>query len=119
MRDELVELGYTVLAIAPDRPAKVAETRRKLKLEFEVYSDASAEAIRAFGLGFVQGGERYGQLLEEWSGEDHHVLPVPAVILVDSDRAIRFLHADPRYQQRLPAELLVAAARAWEPEEAD
>lgn len=119
IEEELDALGYRLLAVAPDKPTKAAETERKLGLDFPVYSDASAAAIRAFGLGFVQTDARYEQLLEDSSGRDHHVLPVPAVAIVDEEKAIRFLHADPRYQLRLPADLVLAAARAWAPASGD
>ncbi len=117
MVEDLAERGHQLIAVSPDRPSKVAETVKKLGLEFPVLSDAPAAAIESFGLAYVQTDDRYAKLLEDSSGFDHHVLPVPAVALVDEEKVIRFLHADPVYQRRLPAEVLVALAGAWGGEE--
>ena len=117
MHEDLGELGYRLFAVSPDEPSKVAESVKKIGLEYPVLSDAPATAIEAFGLAYVQTDERYAKLLEESSGFDHHVLPVPAVAVIDEEKIVRFLHADPVYQRRLPVEALVALARAWADEE--
>lgn len=115
--DDLAEEGHQLIAVSPDRPSKVAESVKKLGLEFPVLSDAPVAAIEAFGLAYVQTDERYAKLLEEASGLDHHVLPVPAVAVIDEEKVIRFLHADPVYQRRLPAGVLVELVGAWGGEE--
>lgn len=73
--------------------------------------------IRDFGLGFVQNDPRYAKLLEDASGADHHILPVPAIVVVDAERRVRFLHADPAYAQRLPIDVVRAVAAAWGPDD--
>ena len=113
MVEDLAERDYQLIAVSPDKPSKVAESVKKLGLEFPVLSDAPAEAIEAFGRAYVQTDERYAKLLEESSGLDHHVLPVPAVAVIDEEKVIRFLHADPVYQRRLPAGVLVELVGAW------
>ena len=111
------QTGYAVFGVVPDLPEKAGETRKKLRLDYPIYSDPPMQLAQDFGLAYVQNDPRYASLLEESSGMDHHLLPVPAVILIGPDKAIQFLHADPRYTLRLPADVLLAAARAWAPKE--
>lgn len=81
-------------------------------------SDSKAEAIRNFGLAW-QVGEKmreqykgYGIDLEGASGEEHHILPVPAVYLIGPDGKVLFSYVNPDYKVRLEPQILLAAARA-------
>lgn len=47
-----VEMGYQILAISPDRPAKLAESIGKEQLSYTLLSDSSMEVAKAFGLAF-------------------------------------------------------------------
>jgi len=118
IEDEIVELGYRILAISADRPEKMRETVEKHDLKYAVLSDNPAEAARAFGLAFrVNEPTRqklleYGVDIEDASGNDHHVLPVPAVFIVDTDGIIRFDYVNPDYKVRIDPDELLEAARS-------
>lgn len=115
---ELQELSYRIHAISPDRPEKVAEAAKAADFDYALYSDATAEAASAFGLAFRVDAETYEKLmgygidLEAASGQDHHLLPVPAVFIIDADARIRFRYFNPDYKERLSADALIEAARA-------
>lgn len=74
-------------------------------------------AARAFGLAFRVDAETYENLLgygidlEAASGEDHHLLPVPAVFLIGRDGTIDFRYYNPDYKERLSGDALLEAAR--------
>jgi len=114
---DLGEMGIQILAISPDKPAKLNAAREEHNLAYTLLSDSSAEAIRAFGLAFkVNAATRllykgYGIDLEKASGEDHHLLPVPAVFLVNRDGKIVFAHHDPNYKERLEPTAILEEAR--------
>ncbi|MFA6173330.1 MAG: DUF547 domain-containing protein [Kiritimatiellales bacterium] len=114
---QLIKLGYQILAISPDRPAKLAESIGKNHLSYTLLSDSSMEAAKAFGLAFevdaatLEKYKGYGINLEEASGNPHHLLPVPAVFIVGTDGIIRFSHADPDYKVRLAPEEILRTAR--------
>ena len=114
---ELRDLGYRIHAISPDKPEKVAEAVAETEFDYALYSDASAEAARAFGLAFKVDAKTYEKLqgygidLEEASGRDHHLLPVPAVFIIDREGRIRFRYFNPEYKERLSGEKLLDAAR--------
>lgn len=120
---QLVNTGYQILAVSPDRPEKLKESIRKHELDYTLLSDSPMNLTKAFGLAFkvddktVQRYEESGISLEESSGYDHHLLPVPAVYLINPDGLITFNYVNPNYQTRVNADVLKAAAKAYYPEQ--
>ena len=56
--------------------------------------------------------KNYGIDLEESSGEQHHLLPVPSVVRVGKSGRIEFQYVNPDYKIRLDPQVLLAAAKA-------
>ncbi|MFW6303718.1 MAG: peroxiredoxin-like family protein [Candidatus Sumerlaeota bacterium] len=114
---ELRLLGYRVYAISPDRPAKIKESSAKNELDYTLLSDSRMEMAHAFGLAFkldeetLQRYKGYDIDLEDATGESHHLLPVPAVYIIDTNGIIRFHYANPDYKIRLKPEKALEAAR--------
>jgi peroxiredoxin len=112
---EMKEAGYTLVAISPDKPEKLAETVKEKKLSYTLLCDSTLEAAKAFGLAFqvdeptVKMLDGYGIDLIAASGETHQQLPVPAVILVNDEGIVTFVHHDPNYKTRLSSEMLLKA----------
>jgi peroxiredoxin len=107
-----------LFAISPDQPPKLKETIDKHPLGFRLLSDSDMAAARGFGLAYRVDGATLAKLkdsgmdLEEASGQEHHMLPVPAVFLIGSTKGlIEFAYVNPDYRVRLSADLLLAAAR--------
>jgi peroxiredoxin len=115
---ELLKLGYQVVAVSPDRPEELAKTLGKHKLSYTLLSDSDAAFALAFGLAFrvddptIEKYRGFGIDLEKASGMDHHLLPVPAVYIVDTAGVIRFAHWEADYKQRLAPEALRKRAEA-------
>jgi peroxiredoxin len=115
---DLVKLGYQVLAISPDQPEALRDSLNKGGFGYELLSDSDMELSRAFGLAFrvddetVEKYRGFGIDLDKASGRDHHLLPVPAVYIVDTQGVIRFAHWSADYRERLDPEVLLQAARA-------
>jgi peroxiredoxin len=93
------------------------ETVDRHALTWRLYSDARSAAALAFGLAFrvddatVEQYRRYSIDLEAASGETHHVLPVPAVFLLDATGRVQFSYVNPDYRVRVPASVVLAAAK--------
>lgn len=123
IHSDLVDLGYQVLAISPDKPEFLEETMQGKELGYTLLSDSDMEATKAFGLAFKvedETVERYknnGMDLAERSGHDHQLLPVPAVFLVNPDGMITFQYVNPDYKTRVNSEVLLVAAKAYYPSE--
>jgi peroxiredoxin len=115
---ELLELGYQVIAISPDRPEKIQAMQAKSDYVYTLLSDSDLTAARAFGLAFKVSSEDVAMLLkyqidiEDASGKDHHLLPVPAVYIVGKDGKIEFNYVNPVYSVRVQPSVVLAAAKA-------
>src|SRR5579875_89111 len=100
-------MGWRVLAISPDRPAKLRETAEKHRIEGILLSDSQMAAAQAFRVAYQVDSEtldqykKYGIDLEDASGEKHHRLPVPAVFIAGADGVIQFTYANPDYTVRI------------------
>jgi peroxiredoxin len=109
--------GYRIIAISPDRPEKIVETGESDDFGYELYSDSSMEVAMAFGLAFkldaptLEKLDGYGIDVEAASGQDHHLLPVPAVFVVDQSGLVSFRYHNPDYRERLTSEALMKAIR--------
>jgi peroxiredoxin len=114
---ELAELGFPMVAISPDRPEKLVESRKAKELDYTLYSDSKMEAARAFGIAFQVDDttrEQYKQFdidLDEASGEGHGQLPIPSVFLVAPGGVIHWAYWNPDYKVRPKNETLLLAAR--------
>ncbi len=112
----ILAAGHRIVAISPDRPAKLKATPKRGKLGYRLYSDREAEAARALGIAFRVPDElvakykgEYQIDLEAAAGDTHHLLPHPAVFVVGTDGVIRFAHVDPDYRKRLSVDEILAA----------
>ncbi|MCF7805334.1 MAG: AhpC/TSA family protein [Candidatus Marinimicrobia bacterium] len=111
IQDDLRELGYQILAISMDRPAKLRESLTEHDLGYTLLSDSAAVATKAFGLAFRATNSNTDRL-ESYSGRDHHILPVPAAFIVGTDGMIKFEYINPNYKVRVKSEVILAAAKA-------
>lgn len=113
---ELKDIGYEVVFISVDKPEVLADSL-DADVDYTLLSDHTTKVTRQFGLAFrldpetVRRYKRHDIDLEAASGHDHHILPVPAVYLIDTEGVVRFMYANPDYKVRLRPELLLAAAR--------
>ncbi|MGN8224773.1 peroxiredoxin-like family protein [Gracilimonas sp. BCB1] len=119
IEEDLYEIGYQILAISPDRPEKLKATLNENELGYTLLSDSPMKATKAFGLAFKVDNEtveRYKSLgidLEGDSGYDHHLLPAPAVYIVNTDGIVRFNYVNPNYKERIDGGVLLTAAKAY------
>lgn len=119
IENDLRELGYQMIAISIDKPEKLKESLDKHQLSYTLLSDNKAEASTAFGLAFKVSDDYNKMLLshnmnlEEASGEKHHILPVPAVFIVDKEGVIQFEYVNPNYKARLNSEILLKVAEQY------
>lgn len=117
---ELKSLGYQLIAISPDRPALLSPLAKEKGLGYSLFSDSSMKASTAMGLAFrlddatfVKYKDSYNIDIEADSGYKHHLLPVPAVYVVDAEGRVQYRYVNKNYKVRLePDKLLKAAAQA-------
>jgi peroxiredoxin len=112
---DIDELGYELIAITPDDFLKLESSREAVEgLDYTLLSDKEANAMKAFGIAwqvtddkFEKYKEKYSIDLEWWSASDHHLLPVPAVFIIENGK-VQYQHVDPEYSERLSPEILLS-----------
>lgn len=115
---EILELGYQIIAISPDRPQKIQEMLAKTDYGYTLLSDSDLTAARAFGLAFKVSDDDVAMLrtyeidIEDASGKKHHLLPVPAVYIIGKQGKIEFNYVNPVYSVRIQPSVVLAAAKA-------
>ena len=120
---EIDALGVDVLFLSGDRPELLyrslkEETQQDIAgLDYQILSDADAQAAIAFGIAFkapqkaIDGRGEKGDDIMDSSMAIHGVLPVPSVFAVDKDGMIAFAYSNADYKVRLPAAELLAVAK--------
>jgi peroxiredoxin len=118
IESELQQAGAQIFAISVDQPAKLKETPDRDKLGYKLLSDSDAVAAQAFGIAFKveddlvkKYKDSYKIDLEAASGREHHLLPHPAVFVVDQKGKVQFSYINPDYKIRLEPEQILAAVR--------
>lgn len=118
---QLLESGFQMIAVSPDRPEKLKESVDKHQLTYRLLSDNAMTASTALGIAFhlddalvTKYKDEYKIDLEGDSGHTHHLLPVPAVFIVGQDGVIHFSYVNPDYKVRLDANELLKAAREYQ-----
>lgn len=111
----LKALGYRIIGISPDRFDSLPDYATDQSLSYDLYSDSTANAMKAFGLAYKVSDSMNERLmgynidLIKSSGEDHRLLPVPAVFLI-KDGKILYTYANPDHRTRLSGKVVMAAA---------
>ncbi len=119
IEEEIIEMGYQILAISVDRPEVLKETLTDVELTYSLLSDSPADALKGFGVAYVLDSktvERYKSVgidLEKDSGYDHHILPAPAVFIIDTEGTVKFQYVNPDHRERINGDILLAAANAF------
>jgi peroxiredoxin len=110
--------GYQIVAVSADRPENVEKSIEKHDLHYTLLSDSTMNAAKTFGLAFsvdreaLEKSTKYAATLESGSGLTHHILPVPAVLIVQKDGNIIFEYVNPNFKVRLNAQVLLAILKA-------
>lgn len=115
---DLVDMGYQVLAISPESPARLQEQKLETEFAVQLLSDDSLAAIKQFGIGFYMPEDlekRYESQIKTNLTNDKEdgraVLPAPAVFIADKKGLIKFNYVNPNFRVRLAPELMVEAAK--------
>ncbi|WP_340106860.1 peroxiredoxin-like family protein [Rhodohalobacter sp. 8-1] len=118
IENQLYNLGFNIVAISPDSPEFLRQTMNDTDINYTLLSDNMMEASKAFGIAYRLDDDTYqryksnGMDLEERSGQQHHLLPAPAVYLSNPEGIIEFEYVNPDYRQRIDKDVLMAAARS-------
>lgn len=113
LRPALEDAGIRLVAVSPHLPEKgLGEIRARHNLGFEVASDRNNALSRRFGIAFTPHDNPPVPTDDEnWigalTGTGSWELPQPAIIIIDSDRVVRFVDVSPDWLRRTEAEQVV------------
>jgi len=112
IQDDVSKLGYQIIAISPDAPNKVRETKSEKSLTFQLFSDNQANLIKAMGLAFSAPDKLHNRLSDYSNKQNPNILPVPAVFVLNTSGEILFEHINPNYSERISPDFLLAVLKA-------
>lgn len=111
----LAARGVSLVGISPQRPDRLVEIKTKHNLSFAIATDRGNGLARRLGLTYEfdepskQAAIARGQPIGEVTGTGTWELPMPAVIVVDQARRVRFADVSPDWLARTEAETIIAA----------
>ena len=117
---ELAARRMALVAISPQRPDGSLSMQEKNKLTFTVLSDPGNQIASALGVLTAPSSEaRSAQLelgldLETVNADRTTALPLPTVLIVDTNRIIRWIDVRPDYSARTTPTDILAALGSFE-----
>ncbi|MFY8181915.1 MAG: peroxiredoxin family protein [Flavobacterium sp.] len=111
IENQIIALGYQIVAISPDSPKFLKETTKEDKLNYQLFSDSDGKFSEALGIAFKRDKPKLDKYSE---GKNPGFLPVPTVYILDENREIEFLYINPNYAKRLKGEMLLAVLKSFE-----
>ena len=112
IEQEVIKLGYQIIAISPDDYKNLQHTEEKDSIGYQLYSDSGAVFCQAIGIAFGTPALMKGYAKSKGQkGKMSTLLPVPTVMVVDQAGKILFEYINPNYKQRLSGEMLLAVLK--------
>jgi peroxiredoxin len=114
----LASLGVGLVALSPQVPDKLSAIKDRFGFGFPVVSDTGNRVARQLGITFTSSpaarahSQARGGDLGEVLGTGAWELPMPTIVLVDTERRVRFADVHPDWLVRTEAATVIAAARA-------
>jgi peroxiredoxin len=115
---ELRRLGASLTAVSLQVPERLVAIKTRHDFGFNVASDVGNDLGRRFGILYTfddasQAAARSnGSSIGEVTGTGTWELPMPAVLVIDQDRRVRFADVSPDWLVRTEAEPVIEAVRA-------
>lgn len=112
--EEILKLGYQVIAISPDEPERLNTTINKKDLKYTLLSDGDGTLTQFMGIAYQAPDKKWktNQLQKHSGGRNAGFLPVPSIFVVDKKGVIKFEYIAPDYTHRMEADLLIAVLKA-------
>ncbi len=121
----LRDLGATLVAVSPQRGDRLVEIKRRHDLSFLVATDTDNALGRKFGILYSfdepsrQAALKKGAHIGETTGTGTWELPMPAVIVIGTDRVVQFADVSPDWLVRTEADPVIEAVRHLAPVSAE
>jgi len=117
IESDLHRIGFQILAISPDNVYHLKEMIKRNELTYTLLSDRTMDLTKNFGLAYrvsdemVMNLRKYGHNLEDSTGNNLRLLPVPAAYVVTKSGKIVYSYYNANFQKRVNPEALLTAAK--------
>ncbi len=114
----LKQLGATLVAVSPQIPQRLIDIKLRHDFDFLVASDPDNTLARQLGILYTfdqasqQASIASGKPIGEVTGTGTWELPMPTVLVIDRDRALRFIDVAPDWLVRTEADTILDAVKA-------
>ena len=105
---DIIKLGYQIIAVSPDDYQNLKPTIQQDSVNYKVYSDPKGIFMQEVGIAFTPSSKTLAYISKKTIGETTEILPVPTVIILNTEGEILFEYISPNYRQRISPELLLA-----------
>ena len=106
--EEIVKLGYQIMAVSPDDYRNLKPTIGKGNIKYQVFSDPKGKYIQEMGIAFSTSQKTENYISKKTIGNTTETLPVPSVFVIDTNGEILFEYICPNYKKRISSEFLLA-----------
>ncbi len=112
IEEDVLALGYQIVAISPDDFNNLQTTEEKDNLKYKLLSDPNGKFIQEIGVAFSTPERLKGYIATKGQkGETTAVMPVPTVMIVNKEGVIQFEYINPNYKERISGEMLLAVLK--------
>jgi len=112
IEDQIIKLGFQLIAISTEEPQNLLTTTDKNKTGFTLLSDPKGVFMREVGIGFEANEKTQAFMAKNVTGEFTTILPVPTLMVVSAKAEILFEYISPNYKQRITDDILMAVLKS-------
>jgi peroxiredoxin len=111
---EILKLGYQIVAISPEDNQNLIPTVEKDSIKYQLFTDPGGNLIQKVGIAFKTKIPSKIYASSKTKGKVSDVLPVPTVMILNTEGEILFEYINPNYKIRLSTKLLLAVLNGLE-----
>jgi peroxiredoxin len=112
LEDQIIKLGFQLIAISTEEPQNLLTTTDKNKTGFTLLSDPKGIFMQEVGIGFEANEKTQAFMAKNVTGEFTTILPVPTLMVVSAKAEILFEYISPNYKQRITDDILMAVLKS-------
>jgi peroxiredoxin len=113
IENEIIALGYDIIAISPDDFMNLKNTTEKnSEIKYAIFSDKNGEYIKSLGIAFKMNEKTNAYIKTANKGLVSSVLPVHTVLIVNKDKMVEMEYINPNITKRLSAKMLLAVLKS-------
>jgi len=114
VEEEIVSLGFQIVAVSPDSPKNLNQTTVKDSLKYSLFSDSNGALAKSLGIAYKVPKNYEATVKTGSEGMNPGFLPVPSLFIVDTNGRIAFEYISLNIKNRISAELLISVLKSVE-----